>query len=165
MPELTITSPLSSSESTPTHLPWTTVCQSRLYARVDFMPGSTVFPVRDFFYVANNSLSTSVQGRLVFVVLNNPPSTVSTKPITDWSASAKLCSFQVDICSLGIRHISPVLVVPHLNDFSREFMVFNFLPFLTKKINHVDVDIGSDRWWWVSPLADCNLIFIADVVR
>ncbi len=33
MPELTITSPTSTPESTPT-VPWATLCQSRLYRRV-----------------------------------------------------------------------------------------------------------------------------------
>ncbi len=37
MPELTITSLYAAPESTPTHLPWETLCQSRLYP-----------PVRDF---------------------------------------------------------------------------------------------------------------------
>jgi hypothetical protein len=31
MTELTITTPLSIPESTPAHLPWATLCQSRLY--------------------------------------------------------------------------------------------------------------------------------------
>jgi hypothetical protein len=34
MPDLTITSPMSTPESTPTHLPWATLCQSRLYLTV-----------------------------------------------------------------------------------------------------------------------------------